>query len=138
MNCPRCDSLFIQTKFRDVCDSCYKEEEKLFDLVYQYIRKRENRTAAMQQVIEATGVEEELIIKFIRNGRLKLAQFPNLGYKCERCGGMIRDGRLCVSCSTTLKSELQLFKDEERRKQEIEERDKRLTYHVKENGHPNK
>ena len=129
-NCPNCEALFMKTKFRDVCDSCYKEEEKLFERVYQFIRKRDNRTASMVQVIEETGVEEELIIKFIRNGRLKLAQFPNLGYKCDRCDSTIREGTLCRSCIHELQSELKVFERDEQLKKELKERDHRATYHL--------
>lgn len=35
-NCPNCNSLFVMTKFRDVCDACYKEEEAQYDKVYAY------------------------------------------------------------------------------------------------------
>lgn len=45
-NCPNCNSLFVMTKFRDVCDACYKEEEAQYDKVYAYIRKKTNRTAS--------------------------------------------------------------------------------------------
>lgn len=128
-NCPNCETLFLKSKFRDVCDSCFKEEEKLFEKVYQFIRKKENRTATMVQVIDATEVDEELIIKFIKSGRLKLMQFPNLGYKCEKCGATIREGRLCVTCSDTLRSQLKVFQQEEERRKEITNRDRKNTYY---------
>lgn len=132
-NCPNCGAIFAKNKFRDVCQKCYVEEEKKFEEVYQFIRKRENRTATIQQVIEGTGVEEALILKFIKIGKLKLAQFPNLGYKCEKCGSIIRDGRLCRSCTDDLKSQLKVFQQEEQRRREIEERERNQTYYAKEN-----
>ncbi|MDQ0218423.1 hypothetical protein ELQ35_03495 [Peribacillus cavernae] len=127
-NCPNCDALFAKTKFRDVCDACYKEEEKKFDTVYQYIRKRENRMAMISQVVEATGVDESLIIKFVKTGKLRTSQFPNLGVLCEQCGTLTREGRLCNSCSTSLRSELNLHEQEEARRREIEIKEKRTTY----------
>ncbi|WP_328130433.1 hypothetical protein [Peribacillus frigoritolerans] len=75
-NCPNCNSLFVMTKFRDVCDACYKEEEAQYDKVYAYIRKKTNRIASMMQVVMETGVEERLIIKFVRTGKLRISQFP--------------------------------------------------------------
>ena len=84
MNCPNCGSLFVKTNLRDVCETCYKEEEQAFETVYKFIRKRENRTATIYEASEGTGVDEELIFKFIKTGRLELAQFPNLGYPCEK------------------------------------------------------
>lgn len=133
-NCPNCNAIFVKSNFRDVCEKCFKEEEKLFEKVYQYIRKKDNRKAMIHQVIEDTGVEEELIIKFIKTGRLKLAQFPNLGYKCEKCGSTIREGSLCSSCSEQLLKQLKVFNEEEERRIAIEERDKKITYYTKENG----
>jgi flagellar operon protein (TIGR03826 family) len=127
-NCPKCDALFVKNKFRDVCDACYKQEEKDFDKVYQFIRKRENRTATMSQVVEATGVQEELIIKFVKTGRLRTSMFPNLGVPCEKCGRLTRDGRLCGGCSGTLQSELTQFENEETRRRELADLDKKATY----------
>ncbi|MGD6944475.1 TIGR03826 family flagellar region protein [Cytobacillus gottheilii] len=129
-NCPKCDALFVMNQFRNICQNCYNEEEKAYETVYQYIRKRENRTAMMNQVVEATGVEETLILKFIKTGRLKLAQFPNLGYPCEKCGTSIREGKICSSCAVSLRKELQNHETEEERKKDIEKRDKQGAYFV--------
>lgn len=128
LNCPNCGSIFVKTNLRDVCEACYKEEEKAFETVYQFIRKRENRTATMLQVVEATEVEEELIIKFIKTGRLKLTQFPNLGYPCAKCGKLIREARLCSDCSVELQSQIKEHENEEDRKREIKEREKGTYY----------
>ncbi|WP_367946569.1 TIGR03826 family flagellar region protein [Bacillus sp. V59.32b] len=129
-NCPNCDTLFVKSKFRDVCESCYKEEEKNFEKVYQFIRKRENRSALMPQVVEATGVDEDLIIKFIKTGKLRVSQFPNLGTPCEKCGKVTQNGRMCDDCSGSLRSELKQFEKEETRRLEIEKRDKSATYYT--------
>ncbi|WP_110928432.1 TIGR03826 family flagellar region protein [Bacillus massiliglaciei] len=128
MNCPNCDALFVQTKFRDVCEVCYKEEEAQFDQVYEFIRKKKNRTATMEQVVEETGVEEMLIVKFIKTGKLRLSQFPNLGVPCEKCGKPTRAGKLCDACSKDLRSELNQFEKEEKERLEREERLRQNTY----------
>lgn len=125
-NCPKCGRLFVkQSSIRDVCDQCYKEEEKLFEKVYSFLRKRENRTATMAQVVEATGVSESLITKWIRVGRLQLVLFPNLGYPCESCGAMIREGQLCPKCRAKLQTELNWLEEEKKR-----ERLKFTTYYT--------
>lgn len=129
-NCPKCSALFNKTKYRDVCDACFKEEEQLYEMVYKYIRKRENRTATVDQIIEDTGIDEELLIKFIRTGRLKPSLYPNLHYKCEKCGTSITEGHLCAKCKSSFVSELKTFEHEERRKEEIKERERNATYHV--------
>ena len=127
-NCPRCGAIFAKIKIRDMCQACFQEEEKLFEKVYEFIRRKENRTATIEQVIEATGVDEDLIYKYIKNGRLRLVQFPNLGYKCEKCGSLIREGILCESCIDDLRNQLEAYHEEEQRKQEIEARNRMNTY----------
>jgi flagellar operon protein (TIGR03826 family) len=124
-NCPRCGRLFVKHSIRDVCEQCYKEEEALFEKVYQFLRKRENRTATMAQVVEATGVSESLITKWIKIGRLQLVHFPNLGYPCESCGTMIREGQLCPKCRTRLQTQLKQLEEEKQR-----QRQRIATYYV--------
>lgn len=119
------------TKFRDVCDACYKEEEAQYDKVYAYIRKKTNRTASMMQAVMETGVEERLIIKFVRTGKLRISQFPNLGIPCEKCGANIKSGRLCGKCTNSLVTDLQAFENEEKRLTEIQGNDKKNTYYMK-------
>ncbi|MFD2214830.1 TIGR03826 family flagellar region protein [Metabacillus endolithicus] len=122
-NCPNCDTLFVQTQFRTVCDKCYKEEEKKYETVYAFLRKRDNRKALLDEVVEGTGVSKDLILKFIRTGRIQLSSFPNLGYPCEKCGTLIRSDRLCGNCSNDIKKQLNQVEQEaqisERNKQQI-------------------
>ncbi|WP_102026683.1 TIGR03826 family flagellar region protein [Salirhabdus sp. Marseille-P4669] len=104
-NCPRCNALFVKS-VRDVCNNCFKEEEAQFEKVYTYVKKKENRKASVSEVSEATGVEERLIMKFIKQKRLSTVQFPNLSYGCERCGSPIQEGKLCSNCRGELYDDL--------------------------------
>lgn len=126
-NCPRCDAIFVKTQIRDVCPKCWKEEEEAYDKVYKFIRKRENRMATIPQVVEGTGVEEELILKFIKTGRLKVAQNPHLGYPCDKCGKTIQKGVLCPNCAEQLRNDLKKAEEEEKRRQEIQKQ-RQTTY----------
>lgn len=121
-NCSKCSRLYIKNPVRDICDKCYKEEEMAYDKVSTYLKKRENRTATMLQVVQDTGVSEDLIHKFIKQGRIKLVQFPNLTYPCETCGNPIQTGKLCEQCLTELRKDLEIFEREEQRQKELEER----------------
>ncbi|CAI9385727.1 MULTISPECIES: TIGR03826 family flagellar region protein [Bacillaceae] len=126
-NCPQCGDIYVLNNIRDVCLNCYKQEEADFEKVYQFIRKKQNRTAQMEEVVEATGVEKTLIYKFIKKGRIKLAQFPNLGYPCAKCGTIIREGKLCQPCMTGIQSDLHVIEKEEERKKELEKRNTYFT-----------
>jgi flagellar operon protein (TIGR03826 family) len=108
-NCLRCNALFMKNKFRDVCENCYKEDEKMYEKVYQFLKKRENRAATMETVINQTGVEEELLYKWVKKGRIQTKLFPNLGYPCDKCGKIINTGKLCQGCTDSLKRDLQQF-----------------------------
>ncbi|RSD25206.1 TIGR03826 family flagellar region protein [Mesobacillus subterraneus] len=121
-NCPDCGEIFVKNKFRDICEKCWKAEQVAYDTVSKYMRKRENRAATMLQVVEATGVEEELILKFIKTGKLQITQFPNLGYPCDKCGTIIREGRICGTCAGKIKKELKVHEHEEQRKKELSKR----------------
>lgn len=90
VNCTNCGAVYVKNSIRDICDNCYKEEEEAFDKVNNFLKKKQNRTASMVQVVEETGVPEELIMKFIKKGRIRLVHFPNLGYPCESCGRPIQ------------------------------------------------
>ncbi|WP_117168758.1 TIGR03826 family flagellar region protein [Paraliobacillus sediminis] len=104
-NCSNCGNLYVKVS-RNVCPDCVKEEEKKFQTVYDFMKKRINRQATIPEITEGTGVEQELIIKFVKEQRLRSSQFPNLTYPCDKCGDQIQDGKLCTSCSEELTSEL--------------------------------
>ncbi|MEH7444575.1 TIGR03826 family flagellar region protein [Bacillus sp. JJ1122] len=118
-NCPECGEIYIKSKFRDVCEKCWREGEAAYDTVYKFMRKRENRAATMLQVVEATGVPEALILKFIKNGKLQITQFPNLGYPCDKCGKIIRTGKLCEGCASEILEDLKNHERDEEFKQKM-------------------
>jgi flagellar operon protein (TIGR03826 family) len=105
-NCIRCGKLFVKTT-RDICQDCYKEEEKQFQIVYQFMKKRSNRQATVSEIVDETAVAEELIIKFVKEKRLRASQFPNIAFPCEKCGADIQQGRLCSSCSAAISADLE-------------------------------
>lgn len=129
-NCPNCGKIFMKA-LRPVCNDCHREVEDKFDIVYRFIRKKENRAASIEEVHAKTEVEKDLLYQFLREGRLHLAQFPNLGYPCDKCGDTIREGRLCSQCAGSIKRDLKAHDDEQAfvaRKKEFEKA-KYQTYH---------
>lgn len=128
-NCPKCGRLYVRNLY-GICETCKKAEDKQFDKVYEFIRKRENRTATIQQIVDATGVSEDTIMRFVKEGRLRTTQFPNLGYRCERCGTIIKKGKLCEDCLSNIQSDLKQHTYEEERKRQREEEEKKAhTYY---------
>ncbi|MFD1849026.1 TIGR03826 family flagellar region protein [Oceanobacillus bengalensis] len=115
---------------RDICPACYREEENAYQTVYQFLRKQKNRQATMYEIVEATGVEEWYITKFIKEKRLLPSQFPNLNYPCERCMAPITSGKLCTDCTSELKKELDIQEEIENRNEKLhsEEKEAAKTY----------
>lgn len=126
-NCARCDAVFVKYT-RDMCQDCYKREEHDFQTVYHFLTIRKNREATIPEIVEATGVEEELLIKFLKEKRLRPSQFPKLSYPCEKCGTPIVSGKLCYKCTEELREDLGRYELSEKRKKEQEKR--RQTYYV--------
>lgn len=78
-NCPRCNALFMKNQVSTICQACFKKEEEAYEVVYAFLRKRENRAATMQRITEATGVEEWLLaevcsIRSIKGGAISPAR----------------------------------------------------------------
>ena len=128
-NCPMCNTFFNYTGLREVCHSCAQKEEDLYQIVYRFLRKRENRAANIDRIEEATGVERELLFKWVRKGRLHPAIFPNLGYPCDNCGHLTNKGKLCDKCSNGIKSDLRTFEAAKEFRESILKKD-RVTYHA--------
>ncbi|OCA89013.1 TIGR03826 family flagellar region protein [Pseudobacillus wudalianchiensis] len=128
VNCPRCGDLYMENAFRDVCAKCAKEEEQLYETVYKFLRQRENRAATIERVVEVTGVDEVLIHKWMKKGRLHAAHFPNLGYPCDRCGAIINKGKICGNCSNDIETDLKQIQREEAFAAEKVKHEKHTTY----------
>ena len=107
-NCKRCGRIFNRVR-RDICPSCITEEDQVFIKVRHYLR--ENPNAYMDSVVLETGVELEIIIEMIRDGRLILSNNPNMGYACERCGLPTQIGRYCAKCTKEVASSLNAARD---------------------------
>ncbi|WP_299094872.1 TIGR03826 family flagellar region protein [uncultured Metabacillus sp.] len=128
-NCPTCNALFVRTPFRVVCDACFLEEEKAYETVYRFLRKRDNRKAMLHEVVAETGVAEDLVLKFIRTGRIQLVNFPNLGYPCDKCGKMIREERMCEGCKKELTKQLRQIEQEEKISEQNKSKSPSSTYY---------
>lgn len=112
-NCTRCGKLYVK-QFRDICRDCYLEEEKAYRKVLNFLKQRKNREATLDEVVKATGVEERIIRKFLKEKWLSPADYPKLGYPCERCGTLILTGSICFNCANELRTELKQIEEIEK------------------------
>lgn len=96
VNCKKCGRLFSSAG-QKVCPDCHQSEEEKFELVKEYLWENPNST--VEKVSRETGVEKELIIKFMREDRLA-AEGLLIDYtlKCKHCGAEIKTGIFCESC----------------------------------------
>jgi len=119
-NCVRCGSVFAKG-LRNICKKCYQEEEDAFQAVYKFLTVRKNRQATILEIVDATDVDEDLIIKFIKEKRLRASDFPNLMYPCEKCGNPILDGKLCNTCRERLISDMEQYDELEEKAEALRE-----------------
>ncbi|MCX7796160.1 MAG: MerR family transcriptional regulator [bacterium] len=96
-NCKECGKLFLKVA-SDICPECQRKEEEDFNKVKEYLKEHPN--ANLSEIMEATGVGENKISKFIRAGRLSIKP------TCESCGRPIDSGRLCPECRIKLLKEV--------------------------------
>lgn len=102
-NCNRCGKIYQYTGLR-ICPTCRKEDEADFQKVREYLYKFPG--ANITEVHEATEVETNKIIEFLREGRLEIEAGGNLILECESCGVSISTGRFCDKCATSLQREI--------------------------------
>ncbi|MGI5852057.1 MAG: MerR family transcriptional regulator [Caldicoprobacterales bacterium] len=93
-NCRRCDRIY-QHRGSKYCPNCMLELDEIFVKVRDYIY--DNPNATVLEVSEALDVEENIILEFLKEGRLELSS-PGLDYLCERCEKPITTGRYCNDC----------------------------------------
>ena len=93
-NCKRCNRIFQYNGIK-YCPKCVLELDEMFIKVRDYLY--ENKNANIAEVSEATGVEEKVILEFLRDGRLELRE-PSPDLTCERCDKPITSGRMCKDC----------------------------------------
>jgi len=113
-NCPRCGRVFAM-QGRDICQKCLESEDDDYAIVRRYVRDHPRSTVV--EVAEETGVDEEVILQYLRDGRLVSNAFSEV-ITCERCGKSIRAGKYCEGCLNVMNAQLRGIeppKDEERK-----------------------
>lgn len=102
-NCPMCGKLFADFGSH-VCQDCYEKMRKMESDVVNYVR--DNPNSKIPEIVEATGADEKMIKRMIREGRFVQVGVP-LSYPCKKCGAPITQGELCQKCMTEMRESLQ-------------------------------
>ncbi len=126
-NCPRCGKVYFKN-VKNLCPDCIREDEQMYEKVYRYLR--ENPKSTVMQVAAETGVPEDRVLSFLREGRIQSAEWKRLEYPCERCGATINSGRYCENCSREVQDSLRSLASQIKSEaQGADQRDKRA-YHT--------
>lgn len=100
--CKRCGNIF-QNFMGEYCESCQKEIDQIYVAVRDFLY--DNPNATVKEVVEETGAEENLILDFLKDGRLEMTTANGL-LRCEKCGKAISSGRMCDACKQSLSNVL--------------------------------
>lgn len=100
MNCRNCGRLFNVFSSEKICPDCRKKMEDKFQEVKSYLQ--ENPNSSMEVVARETSVSIKQIKMWVREERLILSEASEAGITCECCGRMIRTGKYCDECKTSM------------------------------------
>ena len=112
-NCPECGKIFnfIRT---NLCPECQEKEEQVFRVIRDYISQNPGVSAI--DVSKDTGISEEKVLRFLRQGRLSIGGEKQVKLECELCGRPIYGGRYCPACLEKLTAGLKKIVQEENKK----------------------
>ena len=132
INCKECGRLFSSAG-QKVCPDCQNSEEEKFELVKNYLWDNPNST--VKKVSEETGVEEDLIIKFMREDRLAAeGLIVDYTLKCKRCKAEIKSGSFCENCRAKMINDFNQGDDSENKQKQKENQEMFLKDRFKRNN----
>jgi len=105
-NCRGCGRLFNYLSGQNLCPDCKKKLEDKFQQVKAFISDKENKGASLEVIAEANGVTVKQLKQWVREERLSFSEDSAVGIGCEICGKIIKSGRYCEDCKTTMATRL--------------------------------
>ena len=102
-NCSSCGKVFVSMNGARICMDCREKEEKWEREIVEFVRDHPKSTIA--EIVEATGVQEPVIRRMIREGHF-VSTGIELYYPCEKCGSPIDKGQYCDKCQKEMRDEL--------------------------------
>jgi len=94
-NCKKCNRLFSSVDGSTLCSRCNVKVDDGFNRVREYIY--DNPVSSIKDVSKGTSVSADVILKWIRDGRIILAENSSISF-CQRCGSPMDGGRFCGKC----------------------------------------
>ena len=98
-NCSRCGKVY-NSAHQSLCPECVEADEVEFQAVREFIK--DNPKVSLDVVSEATGVSEDRLLEYLRDGRLESAELSGPVLECKRCGKPIQRGEYCVLCQSEI------------------------------------
>ncbi len=109
--CDGCGKI-IQRNVRNLCAACNAAEDDQLRLFERTMLR--NRLFDNTQAAQATAIPEEKIRTWIRSGKFRIVEFPNLADQCDLCKAPTRKGHLCVNCTSRINSDIAATLERER------------------------
>lgn len=109
--CDGCGKI-IRVNTRNLCAACNAAEDEQFRLFERTMVR--NRLYDNAQAAQATDIPEEKIRAWIRGGKFRIAEFPNLADQCDLCKAPTRRGHLCIDCTSRINADISATLDRER------------------------
>ena len=119
--CRQCKELFSPSRKEKICPKCKQGEHEKFKIVKDYLW--EHPGSNVEELHRETGVEKELIRKFVKEGRFVEVKGVSLSVDCEKCGKSIPSGRFCESCKNNLRKGFESAKKKSSKKKNKDKRD---------------
>ena len=102
-NCSSCGKVFVSINGSRICMDCREKEERWEKEIVEFVR--DHPKSRIPEIVEATGVQEPVVRRMIREGRF-LSSGVELFYPCEKCGSPIQKGQYCEKCQKEMREEL--------------------------------
>jgi len=109
--CEGCGKI-IQKNVRNLCPACNAIEDEQLRLFERTMVR--NRLFDNAQAAQATAIPEEKIRVWIRSGKFRIVEFPNLADQCDLCKAPTRQGHLCVDCTSRINADIATTLERER------------------------
>lgn len=113
-NCKKCGRVFAAGFGEKICLECKEKEDEMFTVVKDYIYDHPHAT--VKEISQETEVEEETILRYLREGRIEVAEDSLSLLTCEKCGKSIKSGKYCNECAAKLSNALNTALDNARAK----------------------